>query len=135
MSEWIFLVPSVVYSRIIDEFDADLKTKYNMTADNFSTTDSANKNAIFPFAFINQLQGTEEGQTLDGETVNGGLFSFQIDVYDNKTQQRARTVMAEICKIMKSMHFEIVGMPIVESGDTHRCTMRFRRMIGASDSL
>lgn len=135
MSEWIFLVPSVVYSRIIDEFDAELKTKYSMTADNFSTTDSANKNAVFPFVFINQIQGAEEGQTLDGQTVNGGLFSFQIDTFDNKTQQRARAVMAEICRIMKSMHFEIVAMPTVESGDTHRCTMRFRRIIGASDSL
>lgn len=135
MSEWIFLVPSVVFSRIQEEFDAELKSKYGMTTANFSTTDSANKGAVFPFAFINPIQGSETGQTLDGQSVNGGLFSFQIDVYDNKTQQRARTVMAEICKIMKSMHFEIVGMPTVESGDTHRCTMRFRRVIGASDKL
>lgn len=135
MSEWIFLVPSVVFSRIQEEFDAELKSKYGMTTANFSTTDSANKSAVFPFAFINPIQGSETGQTLDGQSVNGGLFSFQIDVYDNKTQQRARTVMAEICRIMKSMHFEIVAMPTVESGDTHRCTMRFRRVIGASDIL
>lgn len=135
MSEWIFLVPSVVFSRIQAEFDAELKSKYGMTTANFSTTDSANKSAVFPFAFINPIQGSETGQTLDGQSVNGGLFSFQIDVYDNKTQQRARTVMAEICRIMKSMHFEIVAMPTVESGDTHRCTMRFRRVIGASDKL
>lgn len=135
MSEWIFLVPSIVFSRIQAEFDAELKSKYGMTTANFSTTDSANKSAVFPFAFINPIQGSETGQTLDGQSVNGGLFSFQIDVYDNKTQQRARTVMAEICRIMKSMHFEIVAMPTVESGDTHRCTMRFRRVIGASDKL
>lgn len=135
MPEWIFLVPSVVFSRIQEEFDAELKSKYGMTTANFSTTDSANKGAVFPFAFINPIQGSETGQTLDGQSVNGGLFSFQIDVYDNKTQQRARTVMAEICRIMKSMHFEIVAMPTVESGDTHRCTMRFRRVIGASDKL
>lgn len=135
MAGWIFLIPSVVYSRIQDNFDEELKTQYGMTADNFSTTDVSNKNAVFPFVFINQIQGTEEGQTLDGQSVNGGTFSFQIDVYDNKSQQRARTVMAEVCEIMKSMHFEIVAMPTVDSGDTHRCTMRFRRIIGASDSL
>lgn len=135
MINWFFLVPSIVYSRIQDEFDAELKTEYNMAVANFSTTDSSNKKAIFPFVFINNMQGVEQGQTLDGQEVNGGLFTFQIDVYDNKTQQRARTVMSEICRIMKSMRFEMVNMPIVESGDTHRYTVRFRRMIGASDTL
>ena len=135
MSGWIFLIPSVVYSRIKDNFDEEIKTQYGMGEENFSTTDASNKKAVFPFVYINQIQGTEEGQTFDGQSVNGGSFSFQIDIYDNKTQQRARTVMAEVCRIMKTMYFEIVAMPTVESGDTHRCTMRFRRVIGASDKL
>lgn len=135
MSEWIFLVPSVVYSRITGEFDEELKTKYGMTAENFSTTDSSNKKAVFPFVFVKQIQGIEVGQTLDGHTVNGGNFNFQIDVYDNKTQQRARNVIAEVSRIMKSMQFEMAAMPTVESGDTHRYTMRFRRVIGALDGI
>ena len=135
MSDWIMLLPSLVFSRIKGEFSETIKTSYGMTGLNFSTTDSSNKKAVFPFVYVHLLPAVEQGQTLDGTTVNGGLFTFQIDVYDNQSQNRARQVMGEIVRIMKSMRFSIVAMPEFESSDTHRCTARFRRVIGASDIL
>lgn len=135
MSDWIMLLPSVVFSRIKGEFSEAIKTSYNMTGSNFSTTDSSNTKAVFPFVYVHLLPAVEEGQTLDGTSVNGGLFTFQIDVYDNQSQSRARQVMGEIVRIMKSMRFSIVAMPEFESGDTHRCTARFRRIIGSGDVL
>lgn len=135
MSDWIMLLPSVVFSRIKGEFSEEIKIEYGITGSNFSTTDSSNKKAVFPFVYVHLLPAVEEGQTLDGETVNGGLFTFQIDVYDNQLQNRARPVMGEIVRIMKSMRFQIVAMPEFESGDTHRCTARFRRAIADNDVL
>ena len=135
MSDWIMLLPSVVFSRIKGEFSEEIKTSYGMTGSNFSTTDSSNTKAVFPFVYVHLMPGIEQGQTLDGETVNGGLFTFQIDVYDNQSQNRARQVMREIVRIMKSMRFQIVAMPEFESGDTHRCTARFRRAIADNDVL
>lgn len=129
------LLPSIVFTRIKTEFNADLKTEYGMKDANFSTKDSANKKAVFPFVFVKSMSSAEQGKTLDGQSINGGLFSFQIDVYDNETQYRARKVMGEVLRIMKAMRFEVVNMPEFESTDVHRCTARFRRIIGANDTL
>lgn len=135
MSDWIMLVPSIIFARIKSEFDISLKTEYEMQDTYFSTTDSSNKKAVFPFVFVKAMGSQEQGQTLDGQMINAGMFTFQVDVYDNKTQQRARKVMGEIIRIMKSMRFEIVSMPEFESTDVHRCTARFRRLIGANDKF
>lgn len=135
MSDWIMLLPSVVFSRIKGEFSKEIKTEYGMTGSNFSTTDSSNKKAVFPFAYVHLLPAVEEAQTLDEISINGGLFTFQIDVHDNQSQNRARRVMGEMVRIMKSMRFNIIAMPELESGDTYRCTARFRRTIGSGDVL
>lgn len=135
MSYWIMLVPSIVFSRIKTDFSSEMKTEYGMTSKNFSTTESVNTNASFPFVFVKAMGSQEQGNTLDGNNVNAGLFTFQVDVYDNQTQYRARKVMGEVVRIMKSMGFEIVSMPEFEDTDTHRSTARFRRLIGASDVI
>lgn len=135
-ADWIMLIPSVIYSRIVSEFSKDIKTKYKMNDDNFSSVGSSDAPSIFPFVFINLLPAVEQGRDLEGTSINVGLFTFQIDVYDNQTQQRARTVMGEIVRIMKKMRFEITAMPSFDSTNgTHRCTARFRRLVGAGDTL
>lgn len=129
------LVPSMIFTRIKTEFNEELKTEYGMGSTNFSTTDNSNTKAVFPFVFVKAIGSSEQGQTIDGESINAGLFTFQIDVYDNKTQYRARKVMGEIMRIMKSMKFEVINIPEFDSTDVHRCTARFRRIIGANDKL
>lgn len=136
MSDWVMLIPSQVFTRIKTEFSAKIKAKYKMTSENFSTTDSQNKAAVFPFVYVNLLPASEAGQTLEGDVINAGIFTFQIDVYDNKTQARARDVMAEIVRIMKTMRFDATQMPSFgETEDVKRMTARFRRTIGGLDVL
>lgn len=135
-SNWIMMIPSQVFTRIKTEFSEKIKTKYNMTGDNFSTTDSQNKKAVFPFVYINLLPAIETGNDLAGDTINGGIFTFQIDVYDNKTQARAREVMTEVVRIMKSMRFLVNQMPNSDDTDEiKRMTARFQRTIGGLDVL
>ena len=135
-SNWIMMIPSQVFTRIKTEFSEKIKTKYNMTGDNFSTTDSQNKKAVFPFVYINLLPARETGNDLAGDTINGGIFTFQIDVYDNKTQARAREVMTEVVRIMKSMRFLVNQMPNSDDTDEiKRMTARFQRTIGGLDVL
>lgn len=134
--DWVSMVPSIVYTRIITEFSKALKTEYKMTDDNFSTIGSSDTPPVFPFVYINTLPGAEKGMDLEGTDINGGLFAFQIDVTDNKSQYRARKVMAEIIRIMKTMRFEVNQFPKPEdTKDTHRMIARFRRIIGAIDTL
>lgn len=136
-ADWIMLIPSKVFTKIKNNFSTTIKDTYSMTDQNFSTVGSSNTPAVFPFVYVNGLPASEEGQTLDGQTVNAGLFTFQIDVTDNKSQARARKVMSEIIKIMKTMGFDIVSMPSFEGtqDNTHRMTARFRRIIGANDKF
>lgn len=134
--EWVSMLPSIIFSRIKNEFSSKLKTKYEMTSNNFSTIGSSNTPAVFPFVYVQMLPALEKGQDLVGTSINAGLFTFQIDVTDNKTQERTNEVAFEILRIMKGMGFEVISMPSFEiTKDTHRSTARYRRLIGDGDNI
>ena len=134
MSDWYIAFPLKVFSRLKENFSQTIKGTYKMTDSNFSTVGSSDKPAVFPFVYFNALPATEQGRDLQGTSVNGALFTFQIDVYSNKTQNEARNVMKEITRVMKTMGFEINSMPSFEgTQDVHRMTARFRKMFGSDD--
>ena len=136
MADWTDRISSVVFTRIKNEFSSSLKTKYKMTDSNFSTVGSSDTPAVFPFVYIQLLPSEERGQDLDGNEINAGLFTFQIEVTDNQSQTRAKDVMSEIKRIMKSMRFTVQPTPdIQDTKDTHRAIMRCNRRIGSDDIL
>ena len=136
MADWTDRISSVVFTRIKNEFSSTIKTKYKMTSSNFSTVGSSDTPAVFPFVYVQLLPSAETGQDLEGATINAGLFTFQIEVTDNQTQARAKDVMSEIKRIMKSMRFTVQCTPTLEdTKDTHRAIMRCNRIIGSCDIL
>ena len=136
MADWTDRISSMVFTRIKNEFSSSLKAKYKMTSSNFSTVGSSDTPAVFPFVYIQLLPSTEQGQDLDGNEINAGLFTFQIEVTDNQSQTRAKDVMSEIKRIMKSMRFTVQPTPdIQDTKDTHRAIMRCNRRIGSDDIL
>lgn len=136
MADWTDRISSVVFTRIKNEFSNTLKTKYKMTSSNFSTVGSSDTPAVFPFVYIQLLPSAEQGQDIEGNTINAGLFTFQIEVTDNQTQARAKDVMSEVKRIMKSMRFTIQPTPdMQDTKDTHRAIMRCNRRIGSRDIL
>lgn len=136
MADWTDRISSVVFTRIKNEFSSSLKTKYKMTSGNFSTVGSSDTPAVFPFVYVQLLPSAEQGQDLEGTTINAGLFTFQIEVTDNQSQTRARDVMSEVKRIMKSMRFTVQCTPTLEdTKDTHRAIMRCNRIIGSCDIL
>ena len=136
MADWTDRISSVVFTRIKNEFSNSLKTKYKMKDENFSTVGSSDTPAVFPFVYVQLLPSAEQGQDIDGKTINAGLFTFQIEVTDNQTQARAKDVMSEIKRIMKSMRFTVQCTPTLEdTKDTHRAIMRCNRRIGSDDIL
>ena len=136
MADWTDRISSVVFTRIKNEFSSSLKTKYKMTSSNFSTVGSSDTPAVFPFVYIQLLPSTEQGQDIEGNTINAGLFTFQIEVTDNQKQVIAKDVMSEVKRIMKSMRFTVQTTPdIQDTKDTHRAIMRCNRRIGSDDIL
>ena len=133
---WTMMVPSMIFTRIKNEFSVKTKEKYKMTNKNFSTVGSSDTPAVFPFVYVQMLAPLETGRDLEGTSINAGIYTFQIDVTDNKSQSNARTVMMEVLKVMKKMAFQVTQMPIYEdTKDVHRCTARFRRTISENDIL
>ena len=136
MADWTDRISCVVFTRIKNEISSSLKTKYKMTSSNFSTVGSSDTPAVFPFVYIQLLPSAEQGQDIEGNTINAGLFTFQIEVTDNQTQARAKDVMSEIKRMMKSMRFTVQCTPTLEdTKDTHRAIMRCNRIIGSDDIL
>ena len=136
MADWTDIISSNVFTRIKNEFSSTLKTKYKMTSSNFSTVGNSDAPAVFPFVYIQLLPSAETGQDIEGNTINAGLFTFQIEVTDNQTQARAKDVMSEVKQIMKSMRFTVQCTPTLEdTKDTHRTIMRCNRIIGSCDIL
>ena len=136
MADWADRISSIVFTRIKNEFSSSLKTKYKMTSSNFSTVGSSDAPTVFPFVYIQLLPSEERGQDLDGNTINAGLFTFQIEVTDNQSQTGAKDVMSEVKRIMKSMRFTVQPTPdIQDTKDTHRAIMRCNRRIGSDDIL
>ena len=134
--EWAMQMPVRVLARIKTEFSATIKAKYGMKNWQFSNGSSGTAPAEFPYVVLKTLPAAETGMTLERTGLNGVLFSFQVDVIDNAKQQNAKEIMTEIMRIMKTMSFEIVGMPTFEDNlDEHRSTARFRRNMAKEDIL
>lgn len=92
--------------------------------------------AVFPTVYIHLLPSVEQGQTLDGQTINALLATFQVDVTTNTSKADCRKVMATITDVFKTMRFQGTPMPEFSiSNKVHKSTARFRRMIATNDRL
>lgn len=145
MAIWTFEIPTIVFSRVMSDFSEDLKTKYKMqkikvngvtTWKNFSTSQVSETPPVFPYITIIELPGAERGQDLEGSSINAALFTFQVDVFDNQNESRAKNCMAEVTRIIKTMRFSVNSMPSFDSKpQEYRQTARFSRLVGQSDIL
>lgn len=126
----------IVFSRIKGEFSPRIKAKYkNLT---FTTREASKKKTPeFPNIYVYLMPSMEIGETTEGKDFNGGLFTFQIRVTDNVSEDTVREITYEIVRIMKNiLGFRIVGTPSYENDeDTQWSNMRFRKAMGSDDRL
>ena len=131
---WTSDIASMVFTRIKVEATKKLKSKYPNI--NFTTSGQVRTDPTFPNVYVKRLQGSERGRTLDGQTVNATLSSFQIEVADNVSDSRAQEVADVVYAIMKKMKYEAIGEPCPDNIDgVHRNVARYRRIIGYNDIL
>lgn len=134
-----------IYAILVNQFPERLKKKYKFKRTtvngvtqwlNFSKSSVSETKPIFPYITFLELPGQERGQTLEGDSINAAVFTFQVDVYDNAKEETTRECMAEIVKIMKSMRFQGSSMPAPDSRpQEYRSTARFSRLIGSLDMI
>lgn len=134
MSLWTSNIESTIFSRVKRDGTINLKSKYSdlyYTAENVSEDEPH-----FPTCYVQELPGTEIGQDLEGNKINGILSSFQIDVSDNKSKERVKEVMNQAILSMKEMRYEVTTFPIYyKEEQIWKSTARFRRNVGFNDIL
>lgn len=111
---------------------------YKMTDENFGKRLVNNKKPTFPYVLVHRLPGTEVGHTLDKTGVNGILTTLVIEVFSNDSEDVCDKISSYIADIMVGdFGFEMVGEPYPDytSTDEYRYVSRYRRVVGASDSL
>ena len=135
MADWTDRISSVVFTRIKNEFSSTLKEKYKMTSSNFSTVGISDTPAVFPFVYIQLLPSAEAGQDIEGNTINAGLFTFQIEVTDNQSQARAKDVMSEVKRIMKSMRCTVQCTPTLEDTKKTKKTKKKKKKIKRNSDI
>ena len=131
---WTGDIASIIFTRIKIQFSSNLKTKYPDLY--FTNSDNSQTTPKFPTVYIHEIGSVEQGQDLDNSEINATLSSFQIEVIDNVSQNRAKEIMEEVIRIMKIMRFTITALPEFQNTDSdYRSVARFRRMIGKNDIL
>ena len=93
-----------------------------------------------PTVFVHNLPGVEIGQTIDGQNINGMLFTFEILVTVSKKQGQAAAseVMWEVISQFKKLRFTLTMSPeFISSSNAsvQQIVARVRRPIGANDNI
>lgn len=131
---WFSRITNIVLTRVKAIVGKKLNTKYPDI--DFTTSASSSTTPKFPTVYIKRMQGAERGQDLDGSTVNAMLVTFQVEITDNISETRAQEVADNVCAVMKSMRFQILGEPVTDSqGNIHRNIARYQRIVGYGDTL
>jgi hypothetical protein len=131
---WFSRITNIVLTRVKAIVGKKLNTKYPDI--DFTTSASSSTTPKFPTVYIKRMQGAERGQDLDGSTVNAMLVTFQVEITDNISETRAQEVSDDVCAVMKSMRFQILGDPVTDSqGNIHRNIARYQRIVGYGDTL
>lgn len=100
------------------------------------TTVSQNTVVNFPTMYIHELQPVEMGNDLVNQTVNAVLSTFEIQVWDNVSEKNCRDILTASILEMKKLGFSVTMFPNVTTDSKIAWGVaRFRRMIGAGDSL
>lgn len=91
---------------------------------------------IFPTIYVHEMRGTEIGETIDGQTMNGINSTYQVDVIVNTQQSDAKKILAIVASVFKKMRFKMIASPEFNSEEKiYRSTARFWRPIAANDRL
>lgn len=131
---WIMDIPLKVLMRLRVEGMKSLSEYYPNL--NITDDDKQLEKPSFPTVFVQDIGGAEQGQDIEGKSINAVLSTIQIDVVDNAKRSNVREVMSEMIRIMKSMGYSITTTANFErtTDNTYRMVARFRRMIGYNDT-
>ena len=133
-NSWIFDIENIIFTKVKKVVSDELSGKYPKLK--FTTTDNASGSPTFPCVYIHELPGVERGGDLENKSINAVLYTMQIDVFANSSQEDAKRVMRSVVLAFKELGFTIYQMPEFKNESSiYRQVVRVRRLIGNGDSL
>ena len=100
------------------------------------TDDLITRPSKWPTVWVRAIQQVERDRDLEGTNINGVMATFQIEAYDNSSQENAKDVGNSITACMKSMGFDGIQLPEKDNvSGIWRVIGRYRRYIAADDVL
>ncbi len=100
------------------------------------TTVSQNTMVHFPTLYLHELQPVEAGNDLLNESVNAVLSTIEIQVWSNVSEKDCKDIITAAVLEMKRLGYNVTMFPSVQTDSKIAWgAARFRRMVGACDSL
>ena len=131
---WWAELESRIFTLYKTKLNKALGEKYpNLNCTVSPMTKAASK---FPTAYIHMADWAERGNDLDNTETNAILGTLQLEVIANTSLNDCKEVIYESINILKSLRFNIVGMPIYTADNNlYTGVVRLRRVIGKGESL
>lgn len=104
---------------------------------NFPTEETNNTPTKFPTVFFHEISQVETGNDLENDGVNAVMETIEVQVITNDTLAENRDITATAAVLMKQMRFSMISAPVClqEGENIRRSISRYRRIIGADDSV
>ena len=129
------LLDDQIFTLLVDYVMADLDEP-TLEEKNFSTQKSTPTASELPFVYLKQIVGYETATDLEADTLNGGLFTYEIKVTSNVSQDEVSTIMNVVTKAMKSMGFRSTSLPVyVDADNLHIKVARWQRELDDGDTI
>lgn len=133
---WTNIITSFIFTELKKRGLERLSVKTEYSNAFFTTSSKVLTTPKFPTIYLEKLQGTEEGITLEKGIPNAIVSSFQIIVTDNVSQYRANDVADIMSDIMNELGYELMADPTpTASEETYQNIARYRRIIGRNEKI
>ena len=133
---WTNKITSLIFTELKKRGLERLSAKTEYANAFFTTSSRVQTTAKFPTIYLEKLQGSEQGRTLEKGVPNAIVSTFQVIVTDNVSQFRANDVADIVSDIMNELGYELMADPTpTASQDTYQNIARYRRTIGKNEKI
>lgn len=133
---WTNKIASFIFTELKKRGLEKLSAKIEYKDAHFTAKSKNPSDPKFPTIYLEKLQGSEQGRTLEKGVPNAIVSTFQVIVTDNVSQFRANDVADIVSDIMNELGYELMADPTpTASQDTYQNIARYRRTIGKNEKI
>ena len=131
---WWASLESSLYTKFKTKLNNSLSSTFpNLKCTMSPMTKEASK---FPTVYFRAVDWIETGNDIENLDTNAIILTLQIDVIVNTSLDDCKEVIYEAINIIKSMRFNITGMPVYSANNNlYTGVVRCRRVVGNGEDI